>query len=156
MGNRASNCKWHHAPEVRRGFWDFEKVSEIETWHRTRRVDFRLLAEALGRCRTRWGADEKRQNRKNVSLSPYVEKPLNSKAIKSFVPEQRSRKCFSCFVIPMFDVIYIYMNIICPFRISASGYGTFELAYSMSPSSSLTTMLFPSRLGLCNTSTPPH
>ena len=27
-----------------------------------------------------------------VYLSPYVEKPLNSKAIKSFVPEQRSRK----------------------------------------------------------------
>ena len=34
-------------------------------------------------------------------LSPYVEKPLNSKVIKSFVPEQRSRKCFSCFGIPM-------------------------------------------------------
>ena len=29
-------------------------------------------------------------------LSPYVEKPLNSKVIKSFVPELRSRKCFSC------------------------------------------------------------
>ena len=39
-------------------------------------------------------------------LSPYVEEPLNSKVIKSFVPEQRSRKCFSCFEIPMF---YVYM-----------------------------------------------
>ena len=39
-------------------------------------------------------------------LSPYVEKPFNSKAIKSFVPELRSRKCFSCFGIPMF---YVYM-----------------------------------------------
>ena len=56
-------------------------------------------------------------------LSPYVEKPLNSKIIKSFVPELRSRKCFSCFEIPMFYV-YIYMEIICPFRISVSGYGT--------------------------------
>ena len=39
-------------------------------------------------------------------LSPYVEKPLNSKVIKSFVPELRRRKCFSCFGIPMF---YLYM-----------------------------------------------
>ena len=47
----------------------------------------------------------KSQNRKIVPLSPYVEKPLNSKVIKSFVPEQRSRKCFSNFEIPMF---YLY------------------------------------------------
>ena len=39
-------------------------------------------------------------------LSPYVEEPLNSKVIKSFVPELRSRKCFSCYEIPMF---YVYM-----------------------------------------------
>ena len=32
-----------------------------------------------------------------VYLSPSVEKPFNSKVIKSFVPELRSRKCFSCF-----------------------------------------------------------
>ena len=31
---------------------------------------------------------------------PYVEKPFNSKVIKSFVPELRSRKCFLCFGIP--------------------------------------------------------
>ena len=71
------------------------------------------------------GGRWKRQNRKNVYLSPYVEEePLNSKVIKSFVPELRSRNCFSCFEIPMF---YKYiMNIICPFRISVSGYGTAE------------------------------
>ena len=39
-------------------------------------------------------------------LSPYVEKPFNSKVIKSFVPELRNRKCFSCFGIIMF---YIYI-----------------------------------------------
>ncbi len=33
----------------------------------------------------------KSQNRKNVYLSPYVAEPLNSKVIKSFVPELRSR-----------------------------------------------------------------
>ena len=34
------------------------------------------------------------------------EKLFNSKVIKSFVPELRIRKCFSCFGIPMF---YVYM-----------------------------------------------
>ena len=43
-------------------------------------------------------------------LSPYVEKPFNSKVIKSFEPELRSRKCFSCFGIPM------VMNILCTFH----------------------------------------
>ena len=61
------------------------------------------------------GGGEKSQNRKNVYLSPYVEEPLNSKVIKIFVPELRSRKCFSCFEIPMFYV-YIYMNIITVLR----------------------------------------
>ena len=63
------------------------------------------------------GGRWKSQNRKNVYLSPYVEEPLNSKVIKSFVPELRSRKCFSCFEIPMFYYehstkclhIYIYI-----------------------------------------------
>ena len=78
-------------------------VSWVETRHRTRRVDFRFLAEALGRCRMRWGGGRwKSQNRKNVYLSPYVEEPLNSKVIKSFEPEQRSRKCFFVFRDPMF------------------------------------------------------
>ena len=43
------------------------------------------------------GADKKSQNRKIVPLSPYVEEPLNSKIIKSFVPEQRSRQVFFVF-----------------------------------------------------------
>ena len=51
-----------------------------------------------------WGS----QNRKIVPLPPYDEETLNSKVIKSFVPELRSRKCFSCFEIPMFYVIYIW------------------------------------------------
>ena len=57
-------------------------------------------------------------------LSPYVEEPLNSKLIKSFVPEQRSRKCFSRFLCSIYIYINIYMNILCPFRIAVSGYGT--------------------------------
>ena len=61
---------------------------------------------ATGAARDWGGGRWKSQNRKNVFLSPYVEESLNSKIIKSFVPELRSRKCFSCFEIPMF---YVYV-----------------------------------------------
>ena len=81
----ATECGWRHAPETRGWFWEILKksVRRVETRHQTRRVDFRLLAEALGRCRTRcWVGRWKSQNRKIVPLSPYVEEPLNSKVIK--------------------------------------------------------------------------
>ena len=110
IGNEASKCEWRHAPEARGGFWDLEKVSDL-IWDlpREKTVDFRLLAEALGRCHSRWGGGRwKSRNRKNEYFSTYVEEPLNSKVIKSFVPKQRSRKCFSCSEIPMFYVIYIW------------------------------------------------
>ena len=72
-----------------------------------RRVTFARSQWPCGGCHTCWsGGRWKPQHRKIVPLSPYVEKPLNSKVIKSFVPELRSRKCFSCFGIPMF---YVYM-----------------------------------------------
>ena len=113
MGNGATEYGWHLAPEVHGefgGFWKSQLV-ESRTRQRTRRVDFRgsQRPDEFARygCRTRWGEDRwKSQDRKNVYLSPYVEEPLNSKVIKSFVPEQRSRKCFSCFGISMF---YVYM-----------------------------------------------
>ena len=95
MRNGASKCEWRHAPEARGGFGKFwRKLVELRTRLRTKRVDFHLLTEALGRCRTRWGGRWKSQNRKNVYLSPYVKEPLNSKVIKSFVPELRSRYVF--------------------------------------------------------------
>ena len=50
-----------------------------------------------------WGR-WKSQDRKIVYHSPYVEKPFNSKVIKSFVPEQRRHKCFLCFGIPMLSI----------------------------------------------------
>ena len=85
------------------GFWKSQWV-ELRTRHRTRRLTFACSPRpraGVARMGGRW----KSQNRKNVYLSPYVEEPLNSKVIKSFVPELRSRKCFSCFEIPMF---YLY------------------------------------------------
>ena len=70
---------------------------------------------------SRW----KSQNRKNVYLSPYVEELLNSKVIKSFVPELRSVfcKCFLCFKIPMFHV-YMLWTFYVHFTYPYHGYGT--------------------------------
>ena len=72
-------------------------------------------------CHTWFGADGK-VNIERLCLSlPYVEKPLNSKVIKSFAPEPRSRKCFcvSGFL------CYLYMDIILFTHPSArAGYDT--------------------------------
>ena len=65
------------------------------------------LAEALRRVlHVVWGR-WKSQHRKIVYLLPHVKKPFNSKVIKSFVPEVRSRKCFR---ISGF-LCYLYMDI---------------------------------------------
>ena len=52
---------------------DLKKSVELRTGHRTRKVDFRLLAEAFGRCRTRWGADEKARIERRC-ISPLMSK----------------------------------------------------------------------------------
>ena len=112
MGNVASKCEWRHAPEVHVGFCDFEKVSRVETCLERRRLTIAYSRRPwAGVARDGGGGRWKSQNRKNVYLSPYVEEPLNSKVIKSFKPELRSCKCFSCFEILMFYVIYIYIYI---------------------------------------------
>ena len=53
-----------------------------------------------------WGADGKVDIERLCLSLPHVEKPFNSKVIKSFVPELRSRKCFFflCFGIPMLSI----------------------------------------------------
>ena len=92
---------------ARRILGDFEKVSGVESCLGRRRSTFAcsrrpwagVARDGVGR----W----KSQNRKMVPLSPYVEKPLNSKVIKSFVPELRSRKCFR--VSRFLCSIYVYM-----------------------------------------------
>ena len=126
MGNGVTECGWCHAPEVHGGFWEFEESwVELRTGHRTKRLTFACSRRPWASAARDVGGRWKSQNRKIVPLSSYVEKPLNSKVIKSFVLEPRSRKCFSCFEIPMFYIyIYIYMNIIRPFCISISGHGT--------------------------------
>ena len=56
-----------------------------------------------------------------ISL-PYAE-TFNSKVIKGFVPELRSRYVFFVFRDSYVQKIYI-MNILCTFRIFISGHGT--------------------------------
>ena len=79
---------------VHRGFGVFEKSQGVEFLPPKKKVDFRSSPRPCGGCRTWWGSRWKSQHRKIVYLSPYVEKPFDSKVIKSFVPELRSRKCF--------------------------------------------------------------
>ena len=76
----------------------------VEFLARKKKDDFPLLA--LWRVpHVVWGR-WKSQHRK-MFFSPYVESPLNSKVIKSFVTELRSRKCFFC--VSGF-LCYLYMS----------------------------------------------
>ena len=85
---------------ARRVLGDFTKVSELR-WDlpRKKTVGFRLLAETFvaGATRVGGGADEKARIEILCLSLPYVKEPLNSKVIKSFVPEQRSRQVFFVF-----------------------------------------------------------
>ena len=113
---------------MRRGFWGFWKKSvswvpdsEEEDWFSLAR---RSQASGLvaGATRVGGGADGK-ASIERLCLSPYVEKPFNSKVIKSFVPELRSQKCFLCFGIPMFYV-YMLWTFYVHFTYPYHGYGT--------------------------------
>ena len=124
------------AGSVHGGFWELEKSQELSFSVGRRRLTFgvhRGQASSLRRgMHVVWGR-WKSQHRKIVYLFPYVEKPFNSKVIKSFVPELRSRKCFSCFGIPMLSkyVIYIYMDIMNVLRIVMDMYISHIHVYAM-------------------------
>ena len=75
-----------------------------------------------GGCHTYWGADGK-ASIERLCLSPYVEKPFNSEVIKSFVFEQRSRKCFC--VSGFLCYIYIYMCVMDIMNILRTGMNMF-------------------------------
>ena len=118
MGNGASKCEWRHAPEgILKKSVELRPASGEDGWLSLARGGLRLVSHEM--CGGRWRS----QNRKNVYLSPYIEEPLNSKLIKCFVPELRSRECFSCFEIPMFYV-YIVWTLYIHFAYPYHGYGT--------------------------------
>ena len=111
-----------HRKRARRILWIWEK-SELSFSVRGRRLTFGARRDQTsslrrGAARAGWGGIWKSQHRKIVYHSPYDEKPLNSKVIKSFVPDLRSRKCFSCFGIPMLSIyelwtIYVHFTYSC-------------------------------------------
>ena len=90
--------------------------SMFESWEPTSGEDgwLSLARGGLGQVSHEIEGRWKSQNRKNVYLSSYVEEPLNSKVIKSFVPEQRSRYVF--FEFRDSYVLYsIFIDIQCTF-----------------------------------------
>ena len=88
---------------------EMRPASGEDSWFSLARGDLR------GGCHTCWGGRWKSQNRKIVHLSPYVEEPLNSKVIKSFVPEQKSHQVFFVFR-DSYVLCYIFMDIRCTFH----------------------------------------
>ena len=70
-------------------------------------------------------ADEKARIERICISLPYVE-TVNSKVMKSIVPELRSRYVFFVFRDSYILCIYL-MNILCTFHISISGYATIAL-----------------------------
>ena len=65
-----------------------------------------------GATRVGGGQADEKARIERLCLSPYVEEPLNSKVIKRFVPEQRSRYVFFEFR----DSCSIFMDIRCTFH----------------------------------------
>ena len=75
----------------------------------------------VGATRVAGWADEKARIER-LCLSPYVKEPLNSKVIKGFVPELRSRYVFFEFRDPMLYIYEHYMPI-SHIHIRVYGYG---------------------------------
>ena len=109
---------------ARGGFWGFWKKSVGWVLRPKKKGDFSRARSGLVAGATRvGGGDWWKVSIERLCLSPNVEKPFNSKVIKSFVPELRSRKCFSCFGIPMF-YLYILWTFYVRFQYPYHGYVT--------------------------------
>ena len=135
MGNGARECEWRHAPEARGGFGGFWKSqlswvpgSEEDGWLSLARRSQASGLVAGAHVMGGGGADGKsRIERLCISL-PYVE-TFNSKVIKGFVPELRSRYVFFMFRDSYVLCIYV-MNIICTFHTYPyHGHGTEVLGF---------------------------
>ena len=105
---------------VRGGFWGFEKSQLVEILPPKKMVTFGAhRGFAAGAARGGGGDADGKVSIERLCIShPYVEKPFNSKVIKSFVPELRSRKCFLCFGIPILSIyelwtFYVHFTNVC-------------------------------------------
>ena len=112
-----------------RRIWGILKKSVSWVLPREKTVGFSLLAEArpvaLWRVPHVLGSDGKVIIERLCISLPYVGEPLNSKVIKGFVPELRSRYVFFVFRDSYVLCIYV-MNILCTFHIFMYGYVTWK------------------------------
>ena len=117
-----------HRKRARRISENLRKVSGAEFLPRKKKVDYRLLAEALGQVSQVVWADRKVVIERLCLSLPHVEKPFNSKVIKSFVPELRSRKVFRvsgflCYLCALWTLWTFCVPVwICLFHVFISGY----------------------------------
>ena len=103
----------------------FEKSQLVEFCLGRRRLTFacrRRQAGGLAAGAARDGGGDGKASTERFCLSPYVEKPFNSKVIKIFIPELRSRQVFFVFR----DSYVIYVRYEHPMYIShiSNGYVT--------------------------------
>ena len=108
-------CEWRPAPEAcAEDLGDLKKsqLVELNFSVRGRRLTFgarRGLTAGVARSGGGGGGRWKSHHRKIVSLYlPYDEKPFNSKIIKCFVLELRSRQVFLCFGISMLSICALW------------------------------------------------
>ena len=105
------------------GIW--RKLGELRTRHRTRRLTFACSRRPWASvAQDGGGAQMKKPEQKDRASLSLCRKTIKLKGNKSLVPEQRSRKCFSCFELPTFCVIYIYEYHMSILNMVVSGYGT--------------------------------
>ena len=107
-----------HQKRARRiwGIWKKSQLVELDSWVRAGESSFAsdeegwlsLAHRGLAAGVARDLGQMEKSAKKDCVFSPYVEKPFNSKVIKSFVPELRSRKCFSCFRIPILFICTLW------------------------------------------------
>ena len=118
-----SGCEWRHAPEAcARRILGILKKSVVElspAWGEDGWLSLARWSQASGLCSgcarvcmcvCVGGGQMEKASIERLCLSPYVEEPLNSKVIKSFVPELRSRYVFFEFRDSYVLCIYV-MNI---------------------------------------------
>ena len=128
------------AGSVCRGFWGFEKKSESRDLVSEEDGWFSELFEALPQVShvlVVGGADGKVVIERLCLALLYVEKPLNSKVIKSVVPKLRRRKCFFVFrdsyviyVCPLWTWWTFCEPVwICLFHVFVYGYVTLSLTW---------------------------
>ena len=121
-GKQVLQCRWRHATEALGMISGILKksVSRVENWTPN---DFRGSQRPnefarYGRC-TRWAADDKARIEIMYIFLLESEEHLNSKVIRGFVPELRSRYVFFEFrdSYVLCDICIYVMNIPCTFLI---------------------------------------